>query len=259
MEVVNLALLTIFKYIVAGGNAVQHLTTILTRSSSLDTTRIVSEIVQLWLEYQHIRGMYDLPMEQTKLIAFDGDLGQSLLDMSHSVIAVPNPIKKIAETFSGHEKSRLFSKILRKQTSALPRNDTALFSIIHFIVFAAKQSMTIQWGLLDGGALAIILIAFVDGVPILSNLLDAFKRTLNDPSTQDAALSCISLASIRIEASKLLNMIQTPPFQALLQTRIFTKRRRTCLPLLDALLGPGGGVDDVYSELRDVFEEILDI
>jgi hypothetical protein len=54
-------------------------------------------------------------------------------------------------------------------------------------------------------------------------------------------------------------MVQTPAFQVLLQTRIFTKRKRICLALLDALLGLSGGMDDEYSDLRDVLEEILDI
>jgi hypothetical protein len=111
--------------------------------------------------------------------------------------------------------------------------------------------------MLDAGALAIVLVAFVDGVPILSNVLDAFRRPPGDRKGKQKATSCISLSVISTETYKLLDMIRTPAFQMLLQTQIFVKRRRMCLSLLDALLGPGGGVNDVYSELRDVFEEIL--
>ena len=56
-----------------------------------------------------------------------------------------------------------------------------------------------------------------------------------------------------------MDMVQIPAFQVFLQTRIFTKQKRICLALLDALLGLGRGVDDEYSDLRDVLEEILDI
>jgi hypothetical protein len=174
--------------------------------------------------------------------------------------------KKLAETFYDREKGPFFEKVLMKQIKTVPRNDTALSGIIHFLTFAAQQSMTIQWSLLDAGALAIVLFAFVDGVPILSDLLDAFRHPPDDHQTKrrtfleskhSSKSSCISLSLISTEASKLLDTIQNPAFQALLQTQIFTKRRRICLSLLDVLLGSGGGMDDVYAELRGVFDKIL--
>jgi hypothetical protein len=165
-----LALLTIFKYIVAGGNAaVQHLTAILTRSSSLDAAHIMSEILQLWLQYVDMREAHELLVEQTRLVTFNGDWVQSLNSFDPVLHSAP----LLEETVCCHKKSLFFSKILKKQPSIHPFNDTALSSIIHFIIFAAKQSITLQWGLLDADALAVVLIAFVDGVPILSNLLDA--------------------------------------------------------------------------------------
>jgi hypothetical protein len=249
-----LALLTIFKYIVAGGNAaVQHLTAILTRSSSLDAAHIMSEILQLWLQYVDMREAHELLVEQTRLVTFNGDWVQSLNSFDPVLHSAP----LLEETVCCHKKSLFFSKILKKQPSIHPFNDTALSSIIHFIIFAAKQSITLQRGLLDAGALAVVLIAFVDGVPILSNLLDTFKHLPSDRQSKHNVTSYISLSSIRTEASKLLDMIQTPAFQVLLKTRIFTKRRRICLPLLDALLGLGGGVDDEYSDLRDILIDIL--
>jgi hypothetical protein len=249
-----LALLTIFKYIIVGGDAVQHLTAILTRSSSLDTAHIMSEIVQLWLEYVDTRGADDLLVEQARSVILNGAWAQSLHVMDPGV----HPAAPLLdETVYCREKSLLFSKILKKQPSIHPFNDTALSSIIHFIIFAAKQSITLQRGLLDAGALAVVLIAFVDGVPILSNLLDTFKHLPSHRQSKHNVTSYISLSSIRTEASKLLDMIQTPAFQVLLKTRIFTKRRRICLPLLDALLGLGGGVDDEYSDLRDILKDIL--
>jgi hypothetical protein len=255
-EVVDLALLTIFKYIVAGGNVAQHLTVVLRRSPHQDIIHIMSGVVQLWLEYAGSREPSDWAL---------GHIGLSR-DSILSSGAMPLPVKKSIETFYDHEKDLFFAKIFRKQTRALPHDDTALFSIIRFLTFAAQQSMTIQWSLLDAGALAVVLIAFVDGVPMLSNLLDAFRLRPNDRQSKPRTILesnhigtslCISLSLISTEASKLLDTIQSPAFQALLQTHVFTKRRRICLSLLDVLLGPGGGVNDVYERLRDVFEEIL--
>lgn len=257
----DLALLTIFKYIVTGGNATRHLTVIFRRSPSRDTTHIVAAVVQLWLEYANTREPTDLADP-----TFESGFLHPPLELSQVLSVVPNQIEKPEETFYEHEKSLLFAKILKKQSQILPRNDTALFSIIHFLSSAAQQSMTIQWSFLDAGALAVVLIVFVDGVPILSDHLDAFrhhtdghqpKRQTFGKSRQNALSPCISLSLISTEAAKLLDTARSPAFQVLLQTQIFTRRRRICLSLLDVLLGSGGGVDDMYTELRDIFEDIL--
>jgi hypothetical protein len=247
-EIVDLSLLTILKYIVINSDVVKHLTVVLGKAPCHDVTDIASGVIQLWLEYASVREQPDESLDIPGHLSISADFtgGRGL----------PGRVEK-DETFYAHEKGLFFSKILSKQTPILPRNDTALSRIVHFITAATRQSLTIQWGFLDAGALAVVLIAFMDGVPMLSDLLDAFRLPPNDPKSKQKAMSCIPLSSIRTEANKIWDMTQNPAFQVLLQTQIFTKRRRMCASLLDALLGPGGGVDDVYSELRDVFDGIL--
>jgi hypothetical protein len=247
--------LTIFKRIVAGGSVAQYLAVVIGRASCHDIADIAFGVMQLWLEYANTRGPSDSAFEHGGFCEKFDMLGNTVITLVASM--PPNQIEALDETFYGHEKSLLFSKISSKQTSTLPHNNTALSNIVRFFTFAAQQSMTLQWGLLDAGALAVVLVAFVDGVPMLSDLLVAFRYPANDHRSKQKGISCISLSLIRTEASKLLDTIQTPAFRALLQTQIFAKRRRICLSLLDALLGSGGGVDDVYTELRNVFEEIL--
>jgi hypothetical protein len=70
--------------------------------------------------------------------------------------------------------------------------------------------MTIQWSLLNAGALAVVLITFVDGVPMLSDIVTAFRHPPNDCQFNHDAMSYISLSSIPPEASDLLHTVWTP-------------------------------------------------
>lgn len=74
--------------------------------------------------------------------------------------------------------------------------------------------MAILW---DAGALAIVLVALVDGIPILTNLLGAFRYPKNDHKFKQKVNSCVSFSVISTEASKFQEMIHNPAFQALLQ------------------------------------------
>jgi hypothetical protein len=219
--------------------------------------------MQLWFEYVDLRTQSDSHTPHTAL----RNTGASLV-WSYEHPGIGQPAQLLEETFYDHEKNLIFSKLLKRQSPHLPWNNSTLSSIIHFIAYAAQQSMIIRWGMIEAGALAVILIAFVDGVPMLSNAVDTFRyprsdlqSTLGTSSESKertrSTYTCISVSLLGRVASDLLDAAQTPVFRALLQTEIFNQRRSTCVYLWDTLLGPRGDVDDMYTEIRDVFEQIL--
>lgn len=250
-EVVILALLIIFKYIFIGAKAAQYLAFVLAQGSSQDTTRVVSNLLQLWLEYASLRGRLAPVLEPV------GFLGNQLGLSAVSTPTSPDP------SFYDQAKMILFSKIESKQKGSLPHDDTSLTNLVHFIAAAAGQNVTVRSGLINAGAIAFALIPFVDNVPVLCRLLNVFRQPTNiprsnGPCASDASqLPCIPLSLINSEARKLLDTVQTPAFQALLQTPIFTGRRWLCFSLLESLLGQDGGEDDIYTETRLLFDQIL--
>lgn len=240
---------------VAGGTTARQLVTVLTRSSCDDIKYIASSIIQLWLEYAAVRDQsVGYVHEPTGFLDTNGSLVASYSNV------LPNPSAKVDSTFYGEEKTRLFSGIEAKQSCILPRNDRSLLKIVHFFTQAAQQSITARWGLVEAGTLSLALMAFVDGVPILSDLFDTFRRPITGPKSkrQEAKSRFIPLDSINSEACSLLDTIQTPAFQAVLRHEMFSKRKRMCRSLLDAILGRYGCLDDEYSEIRMVLDDILE-
>jgi hypothetical protein len=255
-ETVKLALLTIFKYIVAGGSAAHYLIVVFTRVPAEHTTHIMSGVLQLWLEYADMRGtLANIPRPHPELDQ----------DMHYSRYLLPSGTPK--ETFYDREKDLVFSKLLSPQTNH-PHTDACLSSIIRFMVVASQASMTIRWSLLDAGALAVVLIAYLDDTMIPSNPVSGFRHVPKDPKSknrshsefeQTARSSPIPLSLICSQASQVLDTMRTPAFAALLQTRMFKVRRPICLSLLHTLIGFSMGLDDMYSGLRDILENILNL
>jgi hypothetical protein len=192
------------------------------------------------------------------------------------VVQTNRPIKKIENSFLApsllydNEKSLLFRKIEAIQRRVLPLNDRPLHHILEFVAATAQNSMTVRWGLLDAGILALVLVAFMDGVPsLLSGILNTWKpRQLHHDPNQSPAngvnmtppetnTMAISLDLINAEASKLLLLCQAPPVQALFRSEIFIKRRKLCSSLVDMLLGHGHGWDDTYAETRYLITQIF--
>jgi hypothetical protein len=150
-----------------------------------------------------------------------------------------------------------------------PINDRPLHHILKFAAAAAKHSMTMRWGLLDAGILALGLLAVVDGVPsLISGVLDVLTPQTHRRATSlskhrpqmtspDIDTMAISLAVINKGAFKLLLLCQAPQVQALFQSEIFIERRNICFYLLDVLLGCGEGWADAFQETRDLFAQIL--
>lgn len=122
----DLALLTILPL-----EAMAHSISFLSLDELLiKTPDIIFGIIQLWLEYARTRESLDSAFEPTSgFLSLTTELGGVLS-------CIPNPVQ-LDETFYGQEKGIFFSKISSKQTPVLPRKDTALSRIVHFITCAA--------------------------------------------------------------------------------------------------------------------------
>lgn len=257
----ELAILAIFKSIIHNGNRAQALFSVFATASHPDVAHIWSRIILLWIEFVQTRDRVEMP-QQT-----------GILQVAHTA---NRPAKKIENSFLApsllynNEKSLLFRKIEVIQRRVLPLNDRPLHHILEFIAATAQHSMTVRWGLLDAGILALVLVAFVDGVPsLLCGVLNAWKpqQLRHDPNQSpaygvnmtppDTNTMPISLDLINAEASKLLLLCQAPPVQALFQSEIFTKRRKLCSSLVDILLGHSHGWDDTYAETRYFITQIF--
>jgi hypothetical protein len=252
---VEFALLTMFKYIIIGGKVTKRLTIILDRHLGQDAIHAISGIVRLCLECALAHSAIDDPLVGYGLFA----RGQYASGFSIGAWDGYSPIVRPDPTFH-NQKMNLFFRTGSKDKHGC--NDT-LFSIIDFIVGAAGHSTAFRQSLLDAGAPALVLAAFAEGLPILSDIMDAFIQHADalKPQSRDgeqvAESLCISVSAICTETHKLLDAIQTPALQSLLRSQMFIARRQLCRFLIDALLGESGDPHDAYAEIRVLFGEII--
>lgn len=274
-----MALLTIFKWIANDGSYAQHLIFALARASSREVTHTVSNVIQLWLDYAESRDQPDEDVDELPAMGLSnghGDLGCPSNDITYQCNMPTDPVL-LSDEFYEDAKATLFSGIKSRQSGTLPRNDTALVNIASFIAAAAQRSNKTRGDLVDSGALALVLIALADGIPILSEVLCAFQqskvtRKVKGPFdisagrqigfaprvqvTEAKAIEtrCLPLTLIDTEAQKLLKEVA---FEGQLRTSLFASRRRICHPLLNALLGPYTGSGGLHAEIREVLVDIL--
>ena len=258
-EVIELAILAMFRCILIGGYCTRHLITALTSASHQDTVNIFSRIIRLWLQYVQIRDKPNVPLH---LQAGAADRSQRVGTSDQSTT--------IGKSFHTREKTSLFRKIETAQRRTSPLDDRPLHNIIKFVITAAKHSMTIRWGILDAGVLALVPLAIVDGVaPLRSGLLDVLDQQSHSgsPLSQQHKYAegesrkldgtVIPLAPINAGASMLLRRIRAPHFEELLHSEMFVTRRSICCSLLEVLLGNERAVDDTYTKTHDLFTQIL--
>jgi hypothetical protein len=265
-DIIELATLSIFKCILAGGDCTRYLATALTNGSYQDAVGIFCRIIQLWLAYIENRDSHGIPLrgewhvEASEYTRYTGTIlrGSRLYQ---SIMA--------SENFYTRAKSMLFWKIETAQRRIFPVNDRPLHNILNFIITAAKHSMVVRWGMLDAGILAMLPLALVDGVvSLLSGLLDVLMQQSNtllpghmspeaETDSDEPNVTVISLAVINNGTSMLARCIQTPQFQELLHSEVFITRRSICSSLLDTFLGSEHAVDGTYSETRKLFAQIL--
>lgn len=274
-----MALLTIFKWIVIDGPSAQQLIDALARASGREITHTISNVVQLWLEYANAR---DQPDEDVEEIV---GLNDGMANNHGGAIYLLNPRTApalLGNAFYEEAKELLFSRIQSSQSPTLPRNDTAILNMISFIIAVVSRNNTSRSSLVDSGALALALIAYVDGVPLLSDLLHPFQQSKDVPDRKHSTpmsrsrsvgftpseekaeskiveIKCLPLALVNTVAHSLWETIQDPAFVALLRTPFFVTRRHICVPLLNALLGRHMRLEGLQDETRTVLSDILQV
>ena len=262
-EVIELAILAVFRYMVIGGDRTRHLACVLASASHQDVVNIFSRIARLWVAYIQIR---DRPEMALQLQA--GNTDHSGVDRKTRVAGVAGN-----ESIYDREKSLLFRKIETIQQRASPLDDRPLHNILEFAMTVAKNSLNSRWGVLDAGILALVPLAVVDGISsLLSPLLDMLGQHIDGDArylsqqSHPSGIEIIAhntippafpLALVGTATSKLLSLIKDPQFDEFLHSKMFITRRNICSCLLDTLLGDGHGLDDAYSKIRDLFAQIL--
>jgi hypothetical protein len=166
----------------------------------------------------------------------------------------------IDETFYDREKSRLFER-----TS---NTDTALYNSIRFATEGAHRSAALHRGMLDAGALSLVLVAFVSADYKLPGLIDVsrLRRTRTtevgsgrreNPDLARSRASPIPSNVICEEASTLTVLIHNPTFRQTWTDERFYTRRFLCSLLVDALLERHEDIDGSYIWTNALFRKIL--
>ena len=154
------------------------------------------------------------------------------------------------------EKSRLFR--------AASYRDTALSSMLKFSIAAARHSSAARQGMLDAGALALVLTAFVNSDFPLSGLHDALGDGAPNTCGRKPDALClymstlpISLDMINAQASTLTVLIQSRTFRQGWRVESFNYRRHLCSLLVDSLLDEVGDERYLCIDIRFFQENIV--
>ena len=165
----------------------------------------------------------------------------------------------IDQSFYSQEKSRLF-----RRTSNV---DIASYNITKFATTAAHHSANIRTGMLNAGALSLVLIAFTNVDFQLVGLMDGSKGnkkkrevpSRRGESSQSAHLAALPfpLDAIEAEASTLTILIHTAAFRRSWTDESFDMRRHLCSMFVDSLLEEHGVITGRYVWTRALFTKIL--
>jgi hypothetical protein len=169
-EIMELAILAVFRYMLIGGECTRHLACVLTSASHQDAVNIFSRIARLWVAYIQIG---DRPEMALQLQA--GNTDHRSVDQKMRAAGITSN-----ESIYDREKSLLFRKIETIQRRASPLDDRPLHNILEFAMTVAKNSLNSRWGVLDAGILALVPLAVVDGISsLLSPLLDMLGQHID--------------------------------------------------------------------------------
>lgn len=248
-EIVDLAFLAGLKLILLNGDSAGHLISALGACTLEDVVRISSSIIRLWLECIQVQIQnemaYGVSSHHRIIKGLDGRL-------------LPDTPIDVDEDFHDREKARLFQRVSNV--------DTALYNIILFATDAVQKSPTIRCGMLNAGALSLVIVAFANSDFRPSSLLTPTKRGKQKGAGvgQIAAIdvnfhapSPIPLDVIEAEASTLSVLMHDAAFRESWRDKQLYTRRRLCSSFINVLLGDFGKRDDRYAWTRALFRKIL--
>jgi len=241
-EVVDLALLVTLKQIVS--NRTEPLVSVLANSSHECTVHVFSGLIRLWLERTDLQ------------INRDEDSRGNIVSMD----CVPAPlVETVHKSFYDQEIEAFMIQTMN--------TDTALYHMLRFSTEAAKQNDTVRLGVLDGGGLALVLMAFANMEFRLSGLFAVSRKEEMPKGTKSErrrnvvaeALPPISLAAINAEAAALSILIHSPRFNDSWQGKGLSTRLSLCSSLVQSLFGVNRVADNGYEVTRALFRKIVTI
>lgn len=155
------------------------------------------------------------------------------------------------ENFYKRERKILFRKVSNV--------DSALFNTLKFFGRAAHESDRIRLGMLEAGALSVVLSAFVSAEFLLGSLVHQSTSSggMDVSSSDNIDIAPISIDQVNQEASALTILIRKPTFRATWGRQKFEIRRRFCSGLTQILLGTDDAdVDPKYLWTLALFKKI---
>lgn len=233
-------------------NRANLLISVLANGSHESTVRVFSGLIRLWLQC--------IGMQINNEVEGRANDPMTLWSSSHeSTTALIPKVEAVHKTFCSQEKEAFMMKMMNA--------DRALYHMLRFATETAKQSETVRLGMLDGGSLALVLIAFANVDFRLSGLVAASRKekmpkgTKSSPrSNVDAEASPpISLAAINAEASTLSFFIHSARFNESWQGQRLGTRLSLCSSLVYSLLGEDKVTDEAYEVTRALFMKIVTI
>lgn len=240
------------KHVLMSGRSAQHLINAIAQISFQDTIRVFSGIIRIWLEWIVMQEKVDRVSEITTATSFTTSQSDSG--------GVPLPIDT-DRSFFGREMKRLLQKVLYV--------DSAAHNVIQFFIETAHRNMTLRRGLLEAGALSLVLATFTNIGFQFSGLIDNFEITKRrrkkgqteksyaDWSLERLSCSPIPLDVIHADAAMLTVWMQYPSFREAWSAEQLTMRWALCSSLVNSLLGDLRDIDEKYVWTRALFTKIL--
>jgi hypothetical protein len=242
-EVVDLALLVTLKQIVS--NRAEPLISVLANSSHESTVHLFSGLIRLWLECTRLQ--------------INSELDSCInINNSFEYMTVPQ-VETVHKSFSNQEREAFMVQTMN--------TDTALYHMLRFATETAKQNDTVRLGVLDGGSLALVLMAFANIEFRLSGLVSVPRKEGVPKGTKSGyrsnvdaeASEPISLAAINAEASALSIFIHSPKFNDSWQGKRLSTRLSLCSSLVNSLFGRDNVADEGYEVTRALFKKIVTV
>lgn len=152
------------------------------------------------------------------------------------------------DTFYDRERTELFLKVFNVES--------ALLNVLKFFVKAAHESGSIRRGMLDAGALSIVLSAFVSPDFLCPHLVSPGMGTLKATPSNFGTASPIPVEQINQEASTLTVLIQKPIFRQSWDPHQLDARQKLCAMLVTTLLRSNEEKDPKHLWMLSLFKKI---
>ncbi|KZP30492.1 hypothetical protein FIBSPDRAFT_1038162 [Athelia psychrophila] len=247
-ETVALATLAILRRIISSSDHARSLINLLAQGSLEDVRRVFSGIVQLWLESIADKIQKDETLASGRQMR-TVETHSQMQSQTGSVPDIPTE-----PTLLEQEKESFFYKV--------HGHDSVLVSIIEFArECATSMDSGTRQAMLEGGAHALVLSAFVCNDYQLDSLIEPFRKATLSRKKGSRGNTIIpappSLASINADASTLSVSIHTPKFQRNWQGGRFEHRLNVCGALVTSLFPAAEDMGEEYAVTRALLFRIV--